>query len=48
MDANDRERIFEARDEFHWVLDHDEMRDAIVLVFVNKMDLPDGTYLINS
>ena len=38
------ERGLMRQDEmFHWVLDHDEMRDAIVLVFVNKMDLPNGT-----
>ena len=44
-DSHDRERIGEARDEFHRVLDDDEMRDAVILVFANKQDLPNGTLL---
>ena len=40
VDANDTDRIELARQELHKVLDHDELRDASVLVYANKMDLP--------
>ena len=40
MDSNDRERIAEARDELNRMLAEDELRDAVVLVFANKQDLP--------
>jgi len=42
VDSNDRERINEARDELHKMLNEDELRDAIVLVFANKQDLPNA------
>lgn len=45
VDSNDRERIKEARDELHKVCSSDELRDAKVLVFANKQDLP---YALNS
>merc|ERR1712187_719755 len=41
VDSNDRERIEAARDELTKILSEDEMRDAVVLVFANKQDLPD-------
>ena len=42
MDSNDRDRIIEARDELTKMLNEDEMRDACVLVFANKQDLPNA------
>lgn len=40
VDSNDRERITEAHDELHKMLGEDELRDAVLLVFANKQDLP--------
>jgi ADP-ribosylation factor protein 1 len=40
VDSNDRERIGEARDELLRMLNEDELRDAVLLVFANKRDLP--------
>ena len=40
MDSNDRERLQEARDELHGILDSDEMRGVPVVVIANKPDLP--------
>lgn len=40
VDSNDRERIDDAADELHKMLGEDELRDAVVLVFANKQDLP--------
>ena len=42
VDSNDRDRIIEARDELTKMLNEDEMRDAILLVFANKQDLPNA------
>merc|ERR1711990_672288 len=42
VDSSDRERIQESHDELHKMLNEDELRDAIVLVFVNKQDLPNA------
>ena len=39
MDSNDRDRVSEARDELHRMLNEDELRDAVLLVFANKQDL---------
>ncbi len=36
VDANDRERIAEARQELEGLLSEDELRDAHLLVFANK------------
>ena len=36
VDSNDRERVGEAREELVKMLDEDELRDAIVLIFANK------------
>lgn len=43
VDAADRDRIDEARQELHRIINDREMRDAIILVFANKQDLPDGS-----
>jgi ADP-ribosylation factor 1/2 len=42
VDSNDRERIGEARDELQRMLNEDELRDALLLVFANKQDLPNS------
>jgi len=40
VDSNDRERVGEANEELNKMLNEDELRDAVVLVFANKQDLP--------
>ena len=40
VDSNDRERIDLARAELHKLVFDDELRNAVVLVFANKQDLP--------
>ena len=40
MDSNDPVRIKEAREELEAVLQDDRLRDAAVLMFANKQDLP--------
>lgn len=42
VDSNDRDRISEARDELQRMLNEDELRDAVLLVFANKQDLPNA------
>ncbi|KAH3732696.1 ADP-ribosylation factor 1 [Pelomyxa schiedti] len=42
VDSNDRERISEAHDELQKMLNEDELREAVVLVFANKQDLPNA------
>merc|ERR1711976_897804 len=42
VDSNDKDRIANARDELHKMLAEDELRDAILLVFANKQDLPNA------
>merc|ERR1712129_224963 len=42
VDSNDRDRIDEAHKELHRTLQEDEMRDAALLVFANKQDLPNA------
>lgn len=42
VDCADRDRIDEARQELHRIINDREMRDAIILIFANKQDLPDG------
>ena len=36
VDSNDRERVAEAKEELSRMLNEDELRDAILLVFANK------------
>lgn len=40
VDSNDRDRVTEAREELQRMLNEDELRDAMLLVFANKQDLP--------
>ena len=42
VDSNDRDRISEAREELQRMLNEDELRDALLLVFANKQDLPNA------
>jgi ADP-ribosylation factor protein 1 len=42
VDSNDRERINEANEELQKMLNEDELRDAVLLVFANKQDLPNA------
>merc|ERR1719284_2318406 len=42
VDSNDRDRIEDAREELFKMLQDDEMRDAVLLVFANKQDLPNS------
>lgn len=47
MDCADRDRIDEARQELHRIINDREMRDAIILIFANKQDLPDGEFPVH-
>ena len=40
VDSNDADRMNLAAAELHKVLDHDELRNAALLVYANKQDLP--------
>lgn len=42
IDSSDRDRIAEARQELHRVINDREMKEAIILVFANKQDLDNG------
>jgi len=42
VDSNDRERIREAHDELAKMMSEDELRNAALLVFANKQDLPNA------
>merc|ERR1719262_1863989 len=42
IDSNDRDRIEDAREELNKMLNEDELRDAELLVFANKQDLPNA------
>ncbi|KAJ0113614.1 hypothetical protein Patl1_02770 [Pistacia atlantica] len=42
IDSNDRDRVDDARNELHLMLQEDELRDALLLVFANKQDLPNA------
>ena len=42
IDSNDRERITEAKEELEAMLKEAELRDAVVLIYANKQDLPNA------
>lgn len=42
VDSNDRERVQESAEELSKMLLEDELKDAILLVFANKQDLPNA------
>lgn len=42
VDSSDRDRLAEASDELHKILTEDSMAHPVVLVFANKIDLPNA------
>lgn len=42
VDSNDRERVAESAEELAKMLSEDELKDAVLLVFANKQDLPNA------
>ena len=42
VDSNDRARVAEAREVLQRMLNEDEIRNAVLLVFANKQDLPEA------
>ena len=42
VDSSDKDRIDEARQELHRIVNDREMREVIILIFANKQDLPGG------
>eukprot|EP00118_Oscarella_pearsei_P025778 m.308759 g.308759 ORF g.308759 m.308759 type:complete len:221 (+) comp44687_c0_seq1:330-992(+) len=42
VDSNDRDRIDEAKDELHRMIQESELSDALILVVANKQDLPNS------
>ena len=42
IDSNDPERIDEAKEELDHLMNHDLLRDAVLLVYANKQDLPNA------
>ncbi|NXJ72989.1 ARF5 factor, partial [Rostratula benghalensis] len=42
VDSNDRERVQESAEELQKMLQEDELRDAVLLVFANKQDMPNA------
>jgi len=42
VDCADADRIDEAKQELHKIANDREMKDAVILVFANKQDLPDA------
>lgn len=45
VDSSDRDRVFDARDELLMLLKSDELRDAVLLVYANKQDMPNAMNL---
>lgn len=42
VDSSDTDRMELAREELHMLLNNDELRDATLLVYANKQDLPNA------
>ncbi|XP_019961737.1 ADP-ribosylation factor 4 [Paralichthys olivaceus] len=42
VDSNDRERVPESAEELNKMIQEDELKDAVLLVFANKQDLPNA------
>lgn len=40
VDSTDHERMAITKQEFHSILEEDELKDAVLLVYANKQDLP--------
>lgn len=44
VDSSDTARLEEARSELHKIINDREMKDALLLVFANKQDVPGRVY----
>ena len=42
VDSADEERLLEAKEELAKLMDEEQLRDAVLLVYANKQDLPDA------
>lgn len=40
VDSSDTERMSTAQDEFHAILQEEELKDSVILIYANKQDLP--------
>ena len=40
IDSTDVDRMEDAKDEFHAILEEEELKDACILVYANKQDMP--------
>ncbi|KAM7267798.1 hypothetical protein ACFE04_009964 [Oxalis oulophora] len=40
VDSSDTDRLSTAKEEFHAILEEEELKGAVVLIFANKQDLP--------
>ena len=40
VDSNDPDRLEEAKEELHSLMDNDLLRNAVLLIYANKQDLP--------
>ena len=47
IDSNDRDRMEEARSELARIIQDREMKDALLLVFANKQDIPGGEFMMS-
>ena len=47
IDSSDRDRLDEARTELARIIQDREMKDALLLVFANKQDIPGGEFQFN-
>ncbi|TKY45208.1 ADP-ribosylation factor [Spatholobus suberectus] len=46
VDSNDRDHVVEARDELHRMLNEDELRDVVLLVFANNISRAHVPHLV--
>ncbi|EFJ14920.1 ARF-like GTPase [Selaginella moellendorffii] len=42
VDSTDTERMATAKDELHAILEEEELKDTVVLIYANKQDLPEA------
>ena len=42
VDSNDRDRIGQAKEELHSIMEDQKLKDAMLLVIANKQDLPNS------
>ncbi|CAM6084958.1 unnamed protein product [Calypogeia fissa] len=40
VDSSDTDRMATAKEEFHAILEEEELKDSVVLIYANKQDLP--------